>query len=353
MPELGVHVFNVGQGDSILLEFPDGSWGVVDCCQMAEFPEPPALSYLKQKRVEALAFVCLTHPHDDHYSGLSDILTAYRDKVDEMWIFRLDSVHWRTFLQLQHQTATTPLRLNRFNELHSIFKDLEKLRRKNKIRLLDANQRLLNFGGVEIDCLAPHPPETIAYQQRLAKFLENPSDYRADENLLSAVLRLRYGESVVILGADATRRSWGYILQESRKRRESLEAKLVKVSHHGSKDSFHEIAWDILSRRKQTHAAISAGARYGHPHREVISSLFERQVRLHCTNYPVHCLKTHRLDLSKYDGLPEPVRLQLMMLDLDSSSQVIPCDGDLHFTLHANGNFDFNHQQQGFCPFHI
>lgn len=69
-----VHVFGADQGESILIKFPNDEWGVVDCyAPSKDVSSNQALSYLLGKQITQLHFVCLTHPHHDHYSGLAQI----------------------------------------------------------------------------------------------------------------------------------------------------------------------------------------------------------------------------------------------------------------------------------------
>src|SRR3989339_2124065 len=77
-----VHVFDVGFGDSILLEFPENKWGVIDCNYGFNSPnnDPPVLSYLKSKNVNNLEFICLTHPHLDHFQGLWKVCKYYSEE---------------------------------------------------------------------------------------------------------------------------------------------------------------------------------------------------------------------------------------------------------------------------------
>jgi beta-lactamase superfamily II metal-dependent hydrolase len=351
---LRLHVFDVGHGDAILIEFPNGAWGVVDCKDDG-FPDRPSslLRFLQDRNVGRLAFVCLTHPHVDHFSGLPEILEHYGDNIEELWCFRIDSQHWRKFLAVQENAATTSSRRREFEQLRTIFEHLARRVKRNEVRLLDANQHLPALGGVEIDCLAPYPKELSSYQTSLARWTEHPDEYRGDENRLSAVLRLRYGQCVVLLGSDATSSSWVDITREKRKRDESLNSNLVKVSHHGSKQGFFRGAWDAISVPHLTHGAISAGSQYGLPHRDVIVALRELGVTLHCTNYAPSCIKTDELDFSKFEGLPQPEKLQLFMLDQSSNAKHRTCNGDLHFELQPDGGVTFAHQHAGLCPFHL
>lgn len=69
---IAVHVFGGTMGESIVVEFPDGTCGVIDCHTQSgtNLEKNPVCCFLSQRRIKQLDFVCLTHPHDDHFSGL-------------------------------------------------------------------------------------------------------------------------------------------------------------------------------------------------------------------------------------------------------------------------------------------
>lgn len=211
---------------------------------------------------------------------------------------------------------------------------------------------LPTIGGVEINCLSPHSADINEYQNQLVRCTK-PEEYKANENLLSAVLRLRYGRSTVLLSSDAPTKAWPRMWKEAGKRCESFEVEAVKISHHGSKQGFHGEIWRNMLSSRGTDAALSFGIGKGHPHREVIESLHRMGVRLHCTNFPEHCLRGKPVDLSKLRGLPEQARLQLFMVDRSSYARLSPCNGDIRFDLDSDGTCTVHHQFEGFCPYHL
>lgn len=348
-----VHAFDVGHGDSIVIEFPNGSWGVIDCKNDSGDGDSSALSFLKARDVRRLAFVCLTHPHEDHFSGLPQILDHYGDDVDELWMFRIEPNHWKNFLQIQNNAATTARRARQAAQLRQIFQHLTKKLKQGRVYLLDANKVLAPVDGVQIDCLAPHAKELSNYQTSLARWAGHPEQYRVDENRLSAVLRFRYGKSTVLFGSDATKDSWIDIARESGKRGDSIRSNLVKISHHGSTSGFFRGAWELMAAHGTTHGAVSAGAQYGLPDKEVIENIWDFGVRLHCTNYAPSCLQMDELDLAKFEGLTASEKLRLYMLDQSANTKRRTCDGDLHFQIDPQGNVSFAHQFRGLCPYHL
>lgn len=85
MRDMKVHVLDVGHGDTIILEMPigdtDTAYGVIDCVEFEDVTGP----YLEKLKVDKLAFVCGTHPHDDHIRDIKKLLEAYEGKVGEYW----------------------------------------------------------------------------------------------------------------------------------------------------------------------------------------------------------------------------------------------------------------------------
>ena len=85
MRQLKVHVLDVGHGDSIILEMPMGdrekAFGVIDCIKFDDITRP----YLEELNVQELAFVCGTHPHEDHILEIQKLLETYEGKVGEYW----------------------------------------------------------------------------------------------------------------------------------------------------------------------------------------------------------------------------------------------------------------------------
>src|SRR5690242_1735224 len=68
-PGLTVFLFNVGQGDHILLKLPNGEYGIIDSYYETRLglKEPPALTLLdslmtKDSKKPIISFICISHP---------------------------------------------------------------------------------------------------------------------------------------------------------------------------------------------------------------------------------------------------------------------------------------------------
>ncbi len=69
--------FAVDKGHMTLIQFSNGINMMVDCRSSPSRPSP--LQYL-QTKVRTLDFVVITHPHQDHLTGLKDVCEHYRPR---------------------------------------------------------------------------------------------------------------------------------------------------------------------------------------------------------------------------------------------------------------------------------
>src|SRR5258707_13541528 len=102
---LRVYLFNIGAGDHIMLEFPDGSLGIIDFYFQANplgLSEVPALTYLRHLRDEkkrrsddkpiVINFLCISHADLDHLTGLDELLEFVETPdnnthLENLWLF--------------------------------------------------------------------------------------------------------------------------------------------------------------------------------------------------------------------------------------------------------------------------
>ncbi len=231
-PDSRLHltVLDIGQGDAILVEAPDGSVALID-----GGPDPDRTL---REIGEALPFwqrtidlVLLTHPHLDHLGGLSEVLRRY---------------HVRAYVDGGRPTETAPLR-----QLRTAALDEPGIRIKNAL----AGQ-VISLGGVELEILFPTPADVARAP---------PMD---DVNNTSVVVLLRYGGFRALLTGDAEAPVEQLLLD----RGALSPVDVLKVGHHGS-DSGTTPAF--LAAVTPSVAVISVGMDndYGHPHRSTLDHL--------------------------------------------------------------------------------
>jgi competence protein ComEC len=244
---LAVTTLDVGQGDSLFIELPDGKNMLLDGGGLPNFnpKAPPRLDmgedvvspYLWHQGVRRLDIVAVSHLHDDHARGLPAILRNFRPA--ELWAGGVpDGPSWQGIRGEAERLGT-------------------------KIRFLRAGD-MARFGEASFAVLAP----ARDYVPR-----EKPHN---DDSL---VLHLRFGRHDFLLTGDLERR--GELALASAEAIPDVD--VLKVAHHGSKTSTTDA---LLDAARPRFALISAGAGnlYGHPNPVVLDRLWQLGTRTYRTD---------------------------------------------------------------------
>jgi len=275
--KLELTVLDVGQGDSLFVVSPhgrtllmDGGGGFIGFAgheqQNGIDPGEEAVSpYLWSRGFQKLDVVALTHAHQDHIGGLAAILENFR--VGTLWIGR---------------------------EVESgALAKLENLAREKKIPVVhELRGKAFSWDGVEAQLLWPEiSPQAVGTSAK---------------NNDSLVLHLEYGERGMMLPGDAEKQAESTIVSDNDET--ALRADVLKVGHHGSKNSTTP---EFLAAVRPRVAVISAGEDnpYGHPNPELLARLTAAGVRILRTDHDgaVHVLTDgKRLEISCFVACPEP-----------------------------------------------
>ncbi|HLW43154.1 MAG TPA: DNA internalization-related competence protein ComEC/Rec2 [Candidatus Acidoferrales bacterium] len=277
--KLEVTVLDVGQGDSLFVVSPRGKTLLIDGggafggfggrnLQKGNAIDPgeEAVSpYLWSRGYRRLDVVALTHAHQDHLGGLTAILENFR--VGQLWIGR--EVASQSLARLEHLAAERNIRVEH-----------------------EARGQGFAWDGVEGEIFWPEISSAQA-----------PPAAKNDDSL---VLRLHYKDRTILLPGDAEKEAEREMLAENDGSR--LRADVLKVGHHGSKNSTTE---DFLAAVRPQVAIISAGEDnpYGHPSPEMLQRLETSGVRVLRTDRDgaIHVLTDgHALEINCFAGCPFP-----------------------------------------------
>lgn len=267
--EMELTAIDVGQGESLLVVFPDGKRMLVDgggiptfgrtARSQLDIGEDVVAPYLWDRGFRTVDVVALSHAHGDHSGGLAALISAFHPR--EVWTgVTPEGPEWRAV----HDKAVAV---------------------GAKIVPLHAPARFA-FGGAAIEVLAPMPDYVPADEPK---------------NNDSLVLRVTFRERSFFLGGDIERS----IEQEMAYTNELRPTDVLKVPHHGSRTSSTE---EFLSAVQPAFAVISAGFEnsYGLPHSAVVERLRQHHAAVFRTDLDgMITIRTdgRRLRVQTYSGL--------------------------------------------------
>lgn len=279
LAKLRIDFYESGIGDTIIVTFPSGGIGLVDAHPSQHGHRPDIRQLVAGRK---LHFVCLTHPHADHGVDLIPVLEQH-PQIDAFWstIFEVPA-----FVFGVEQTVNFPSPVQEFaakmNQdwgefLVDIFGAV--IERKIPRHLLRSDLRERVIDGVDVHCLGPDESVQNLFFDAYKKKLTNPEVQVPDPNSISAILALKFGQSLVLLGADALKKNWEGAVKQHRKLG-LPKARVLKVPHHGARNSFNlqraAVNYlDICSYMPKAKAILFAGDAK-HPDRDVYARLRER-----------------------------------------------------------------------------
>jgi competence protein ComEC len=244
---LQVHFVNVGQGDGIVIELPDGKTMMIDggpsgnATRLIDYIEN---NVFEQSAVKEFDYMILTHSDTDHIGAVDEILDAYQ--VNH--IFRPEI--YATYNNLE----TVP----------------ENRQSKDTQTYAKVIERVQNEPGATVTFNAAGLTITggSGANEYEFTFYSPTEQYYSDVNEFSPIVVLEYQNQTVMLTGDATIQNEQVVVQAN----QLPQIDVLKLGHHGSNTSTSS---ELLAEIDVTYAVISAGEdnSYGHPHQETINRL--------------------------------------------------------------------------------
>lgn len=231
--QLEVHHINVGQGESIYIEFPNGDDMLIDAGKSSYGDD--VVNYLKTQESNIdIEHLIATHPDSDHTGGMQNI---FRDLKIKNFYYPKDAPHdtntWKNVLNLANIEGCT-------------IKD-------------GSYQTNLNIGGV------------------IVKFIQPEKDY-SDNNEDSIVTYLDYKNAEFIFTGDI----------EAETEKDMLSQNLINnidfisVPHHGSK---YSSTLEFVKKSDPEYAVVSVGENsYGHPTDDALNKYLSIGAKIYRTD---------------------------------------------------------------------
>lgn len=243
---LEVHFIDVGQGDSILIRFPDGIDMIIDAgsgTNASNAMKSKYSTYLEGMDMPDLDYLLITHPDADHVNLAYILLNDYEVK----------NIYYNDLYEGQSNT-------------YKNFVDLS-LAEGAVLFAVDEDGEHFSFYSLE------HNYRMDIYAPGHGRF--------SDPNEISIFCLLQYGDIKVLFTGDAHHNTEAYLMDLLDV--ESYDIDILKVGHHGSNSS---TSTEFLNFFDPEYAVISVGQTnsYNHPSPFVMNRLFEYGVVTYRTN---------------------------------------------------------------------
>ncbi len=221
---LCVAFLDVGQGDAIFIQSPDGHQLLIDGGR--DNAVSRRLGELMSFTDRTIDYVLLTHPDSDHIAGLIPVLERYQ--VDNI-------------IRTQNESDT------------DVWESMEETMGHEEAKVYFAKRGQIYDlgGGVLLEILFPNIDPT-----------------NLESNTASIVARLVYGDTAFMLTGDSPQAIEEYLITLDAN---SLKSNVLKAGHHGSRTSSAPEFVEVVA---PSYVVVSAGAdnSYGHPHKEVLDT---------------------------------------------------------------------------------
>jgi len=249
--DLTVAFLDVGQGDAIFIEAPNGKQILIDGGSNGAVLRQ--LSKIMPFYDRSIDMIILSHPDQDHIGGLPAILENYKvDYVMESGV-KSDSGTYETFENIVE------------------WQGVEKILAQQGmiVSLCDSPEVGLpeNSGEAEL------PQDCGGYLEVLFPNVD-VSDF--ETNTSSIVIKLVYGDNSFLFTGDSPQSIEKYLAVAFGS---YLDVDVLKLGHHGSKNSNSEIFLGFTSPEYAI-ASVGLNNSYGHPHQEALDLLKQFEIDL-------------------------------------------------------------------------
>lgn len=340
---LSITFKNVNQGDCIILEWKgrdsQSQIGIIDCNGVRA-----AMPNIKKhlEKYQKVAFLVLSHPHKDHYSGIGELLQFCEtqdiaiERIFDTFSFNPKNFHdnlpqeatrmlYESLAQSNHNLKSLEGVLKKFDEWHNqektIYRNIQTQGELLESMPSDLSFYLLSPSHTE---LKEYVDKTILKKDGNIK--PTPWDIKKQANVLSTVFHLSGPQWQVILTSDAAILTFDRISQEPLDKPFDDRGLLaLQVPHHGSVNSHQPTFWDSYVIKDKTASIISSGQNHNHkhPNYEVVEYFDKNTNKVYATNY-VHGYAEFYPNKMKTTRFPyeSDIDDQLAFIDADLNNHI-------------------------------
>ena len=230
-PDFEINVLSVGQGACNIIHGKDIPVIMIDggSTDEKDVGKYKIIPFLLSKDIDAIDYIFVSHPDEDHVSGIYELLQDDNNDI------KIKNIIMSTYNA-------------RINSLA--------MEKNVKVYLMHAGQEITSE-NIKIQCLSPN---------NLITLQDN------DVNDLSLVLKITYNDFSAIFPGDISSNIERQIVANKKYANSIKQADFLSAPHHGSKYSSCQ---EFLTALEPKIITISSGKNnsYGHPHKETLERL--------------------------------------------------------------------------------
>ncbi len=266
--ELQIHFIDVGQGDCILILFPDGKDMLVDCGNYngGNTYRDSAISYIKTYVTDGqLDYLMVTHGDSDHVYYVDDVLAE----------FDVDTIYM-PFILAEPEKAEKAEAVNALPKSKlDLFTDEDTLSSGVYADFFIAAlsepdaEIIFNMGHFFIrDEALTYSIDFYAYDQ--AEWTATDLSEAKEKNAVSPIGILEYNGKRIVLTGDSNKINEPYFMEMVGS---PIDCDVLKVGHHGSASSSKENFLDFIDCEYAVISCNADGNTFDHPRQVVLDRL--------------------------------------------------------------------------------
>ena len=267
---LQIRYLDIGQGDSILIQLPDGKNMLIDAGKNNKDTEEKILNTLDELDIDTIDYGVLTHTDSDHIGGMDKVIASDQVKFENVYMPLVKSKLANDPVEdLYAQAKTTylseiskqePAGFEIATITTGVYADVMQA-------IIDEECNVFfSFEGLQIKTSEYvfdfYLPGYEQYNQDLNTAFE--------KNNVSPIMILKFNGKKIMFTGDCDDAE-SFFLEDVLKKGIDADVDVLKVAHHGGQDS---TSADFLSVVKPEYSVISVGENtYDHPRKAVIDRL--------------------------------------------------------------------------------
>ena len=274
---------NVGQGDSIILEWQKESGengiGIIDC--NLHNNTNPILLHVQKAAYTRIDFIVLSHPHYDHFSGMLELVEYCETHQVAIGYFYHTCRQHPEYIRAACKSVTIS------KELVQLFQRIQVLFKKGRIGKQSLDQftpPILLQKGVTLKCLSPSEREYDDFiSSENYKYSEEYQANVPKANRLSTLLKIQGLDWYALLTSDTEISSFKRLVNQHKEEFDGTLL-LAQSPHHGAWSNHWDEFWKQRKKIDGAFAIISVGKnQYQHPSQKTVDSFIKHQYRLRYT----------------------------------------------------------------------